>query len=123
MSIYYEGKPCRRCGNTKRYKSTRACIPCTKMHTDARLTPELNTKYALKRKYNMTVEERDVLVKEHDGKCAICESAVKLNIDHDHATGKVRGLLCHSCNVSLGHFRDDVQLLEKAITYLRSSQE
>jgi hypothetical protein len=55
--------------------------------------------------------------------CEICgkrpESIARLRIDHDHLTGKVRGLLCSNCNVGLGMFDDDPELLEQAAEYLR----
>ena len=60
----------------------------------------------------------NTLFTTQNGQCAICKRSAPLNIDHDHATGKVRGLLCHGCNVSLGHFRDEPALLESAIAYL-----
>jgi hypothetical protein len=41
-----------------------------------------------------------------------------LHVDHNHMTGKVRGLLCHHCNVGIGHFEDNIVLLSNAITYL-----
>jgi hypothetical protein len=50
--------------------------------------------------------------------CAICQGDHKLNIDHDHETGKVRGLLCTSCNVALGAFKDDIESLYRAIRYM-----
>ena len=58
-----------------------------------------------------------------DGRCAICERDVceiprGLYIDHDHKTGKVRGLLCDRCNMSLGGFKDNVIILQNAINYL-----
>lgn len=58
------------------------------------------------------------------GVCAICGADGPggrggWHRDHDHATGKWRDLLCHYCNVGLGHFQDDPELLEKAATYLR----
>lgn len=121
MSIYYIGKPCYRCKNTTRYRSTRTCIVCAKMHNNSYLTPERRRKYSLKSKYNLTPTEHDALISEQNSKCAICEDTTKLHIDHDHRTGVVRGLLCHSCNVSLGHFRDNIQILEKAIKYLLSA--
>lgn len=51
--------------------------------------------------------------------CMICGKAEKLVVDHDHETGKVRGLLCNHCNRGLGHFRDNTQFLEDAIKYLK----
>jgi hypothetical protein len=55
------------------------------------------------------------------GKCGICGSVSngkRLAIDHDHETGRVRGLLCQQCNTALGLFKDQVELLKKAIDYL-----
>ena len=60
------------------------------------------------------------------GKCEICLGVQSRNknkneqlcIDHDHATGRVRGVLCHSCNAALGLFKDSLPLLKRAIAYL-----
>lgn len=53
--------------------------------------------------------------------CVICGSKEKLVVDHDHKTGKIRGLLCNHCNRGLGHFKDDPMLLEFAAQYLYAS--
>ena len=55
--------------------------------------------------------------------CVICGDATKLVVDHDHTTGKVRGMLCNHCNRGLGHFRDDPTLVEFAAQYLYASAD
>jgi hypothetical protein len=75
-------------------------------------------------KYGMTVEEYEAMLEAQSYCCAICDAEEwttrdgSLNTDHDHKTNVVRGLLCHSCNVGLGHFRDDPELLQAAAKYL-----
>jgi hypothetical protein len=73
--------------------------------------------------FNMTVDKYMSMFEQQDGKCAICgieRNGGKRNfcIDHDHKTGNVRGLLCHSCNVSVGLMKDSPYLLRKAAEYL-----
>lgn len=53
--------------------------------------------------------------------CAICGSSDKLVVDHDHNTMKIRGVLCHYCNIGLGLFKDNPELLSTAIEYLKKS--
>lgn len=78
------------------------------------------------REYKLTTDEWDALYDKQLGRCAVClltlAEAKKVCVDHDHETGKVRGLLCHGCNVGLGHFFDDVASLQRAITYLLEHQ-
>lgn len=64
-----------------------------------------------------------VSLKESTAECVICGSAEKLVVDHDHATGHIRGMLCNHCNRGLGHFRDDPMLLEFARVYILSSRQ
>lgn len=75
--------------------------------------------------YGLTPESYDALLAAQGGVCAICGRAGSewdvgrsLHVDHDHATNVVRGLLCHTCNVGLGSFADDIDWLARAITYL-----
>ncbi len=76
----------------------------------------------LKRKYNLTPEQYLTMLKNQNGVCAICgkqEKNRRLAVDHCHKTGKIRGLLCALCNTAIGKFNDDVNLLTKAIKYLK----
>lgn len=81
----------------------------------------------LRRDYGITLDDYEVMLKSQDGVCAICgdppkggkTSSKNLHVDHDHETGKVRGLLCNNCNLGVGKFRDDPLLMEKAASYMR----
>ena len=74
----------------------------------------------------MTVDDYIELFERQDGKCAICGTdkpdlkGKNFRVDHDHETGKVRGLLCHNCNVSVGLMKESPSLLRKAAEYLES---
>jgi hypothetical protein len=81
-------------------------------------------RHHLSKEYGLTVEGYESAVSSVGGACEICGEACRtggrLSVDHAHATGDLRGLLCRACNSGLGHFRDDVALLKKAITYLKN---
>jgi len=62
-------------------------------------------------------------MKTTTAECVICGDAGPLVVDHDHVTGKVRGMLCNHCNRGLGHFRDDPMRLEFARVYLLSAAD
>lgn len=78
----------------------------------------------LKKKYGVTPEWYETTMISQNEKCAICgndkpdKRSNKLFIDHNHVTGKVRGLLCSLCNTGLGNFKDNQLLLKNAIKYL-----
>jgi hypothetical protein len=82
-----------------------------------------NNRASAIRRMRVTPEEFDRLNTEQKGVCRICgrpnENGKRLFIDHDHETGKVRGLTCDRCNTGLGMFRDNPILLEAAAAYLR----
>lgn len=76
----------------------------------------------LKAKFNLTSEQYELLLSTQSGVCGICEEKCSvrsfLSVDHDHATGRIRGLLCSACNMALGGFKDSRDLLNKAILWL-----
>lgn len=87
---------------------------------------DLYEKYVLKRRYGLTMEELKELINSQNGYCYICgrhESSFKgkrrLHLDHCHKTGKVRKLLCIRCNNALGFLDDNIERLEKCISYLK----
>lgn len=102
------------------------CRQCQSSRTKASPNYKGNLRKAqLKSFYGITPEIYSDLFDLQNGVCAICGSDESesmrehLCVDHDHSTGVVRGLLCHSCNIGLGKFKDDSELLKKAIIYLQ----
>lgn len=79
--------------------------------------------------FGLTPADYDAMLEAQGGVCAICErperaerdgKPMRLSVDHCHATGRVRGLLCHACNRSLGLFGEDVELMADAVRYLEA---
>lgn len=74
--------------------------------------------------YGLTLEDYDRMLKEQEYKCCVCgieekyATKQRFHVDHDHETGKVRGLLCGHCNKGLGLFRDSSSFLKNAAKYL-----
>ncbi|MGY1745892.1 endonuclease VII domain-containing protein [Blastococcus sp. SYSU D00695] len=79
--------------------------------------------YHLKRRYGITAAEADAMAAEQGGLCGICRAAPAAHVDHDHATGRVRQLLCFNCNGGLGQFRDDPRVLREAARYVERHGE
>lgn len=87
--------------------------------------PSMMRRYNLN-KYGITEEIYSDMLAAQNHKCKICgcsdmtsNRGNKLHIDHDHSTGKVRGLLCAKCNTGLGAFKDNIAVLYEAISYLQ----
>lgn len=109
------------------------CRPCTNKHraeyrkAKIKADPDHYKNLKLKERYGISFEDRASLATEQDNKCKICltsEASSKrgvLCVDHCHATGEVRGLLCDLCNKALGHFRDNPTLLKVGIAYLTNN--
>lgn len=80
--------------------------------------------YDLMRKYGLKVEDYDAMLKQQNGGCAVCGSSSSglsdtraLAIDHNHQTGKIRGVLCHPCNRALGLLREDEKIIMSLLKY------
>lgn len=82
----------------------------------------------LKNNFGISLEEYDLILKNQNGKCAICNKTEGekrngktkyLAVDHCHKTGRIRGLLCGKCNKALGLLEDNMAIINKAIDYLQ----
>lgn len=78
---------------------------------------------SLRRLYGITLDQYNAKAAEQGGRCGLCgrapETDRRMHVDHDHATGKIRDLLCHHCNLLLGNAQDSVDRLQLAIAYLQ----
>lgn len=75
----------------------------------------------LGRAYGLTETERDLLIASQGGVCCICLAAPPAHVDHSHETGRVRGVLCFSCNAALGQFKDQPEVIRRAAAYVEGN--
>ncbi|KKL66251.1 hypothetical protein LCGC14_2146860 [marine sediment metagenome] len=135
-------KTCR-CGNvvTSKHHQTKCnkCLAAYKkeMYVKQKLKdPEFfkrrDRKYHLKHQCGITLEEYEAMAEQQFHRCAICGDyetrsnrggILNLNVDHDHKTGKIRGLLCNRCNRVLGMVKDDQTVLTEMKNYLGDKNE
>jgi len=111
------------------------CKPCEaimqrlKNKLDPSNTAKIIRRSRLKTKYGLTIAQYELMLESQGKKCAICETETPggrcgnagpvFAVDHCHATGRIRGLLCNSCNTALGGFKDNQLYLCRAIEYLK----
>lgn len=100
------------------------CLPCHNARGKASVEKVGGSRtYHLKRRYGITAEDADAMLEAQGGVCAICLVATASHVDHDHATGKVRELLCFNCNGGLGQFKDDPDVLRAAAEYVERHRD
>jgi len=105
-------------------QKTNICISCGREANKQYDTKDKQKNRALKSSFNISLEDYKQMLHEQNYKCAICNTETSsgkgsFHVDHCHTTGKIRGLLCHYCNVGLGNFKDNSEILKKAIKYLK----
>jgi hypothetical protein len=83
---------------------------------------ESSARSKLKSRFGISIEQYNIKSESQGNVCDICKlpcrTGAKLSVDHDHTTGKIRNLLCRSCNLGIGNFLDNKELLKEAINYL-----
>lgn len=90
------------------------CKPCLR-----KKTAKTKRAYRLKTAFGLTAEAYDAMRRDQRNCCQICKKAFEwLAVDHDHVTGKIRGLLCRGCNGVLGMLNEDPHIFQEAINYL-----
>lgn len=110
-------------------KERRPCAVCEepigknrKNYCSEKCQKEGKRRIHLRNRYGLESEDILTLLESQQNKCPIClEDLIKFNIDHDHKTGAVRGILCHKCNPGLGLFDDHIETLKRAIRYLEGT--
>jgi DNA repair exonuclease SbcCD ATPase subunit len=113
---------------TKKCKFKSRCKKCQVVMRDKTKHNKGVLKSRLKILYNLSVDDFNNLMIQQGNCCKICgkhrdTQAKRLHVDHDHITGKVRGLLCSACNQALGLFKDDIAVLKSAIKYLNEAND
>lgn len=143
FDILKSGNKCYRCKICTKQKQTKAryaralkkgkvIIPRLTQYNHLKKKERLNG-YRILYKYKLPLDEYKKMLEIQNNLCFICKlpetrklpksnEIRSLTIDHNHNTGKVRGLLCHHCNVGIGHFDDNIDLLQSAIDYLKKHQ-
>jgi len=114
---------CKQCSDKIHSEYVKDNISKVREYSRNSYNPEKVRKQHLKRYYGLESKQYDDLFLKQNGSCAICGTHQKdikmaLNVDHNHNTGEVRGLLCHSCNRGIGLLKDSKDILKNAIGYL-----
>jgi len=132
---YTSGTPCKLCGSYEKYVSSMGCVPCNIARNRPKLdvliaarkapayNPEKRRRNLLRHGYNISVPQYEALLAEQHGCCAICGTDAcatgrHFAVDHDHTTGRIRGLLCVNCNQGIGKFKEQTDIMKRAIEYL-----
>jgi hypothetical protein len=131
---------CKKCsallpfGKTTKFQYCANCYPDFKREYDRqrrlqnlKKDPDFDRRRDLKKHYGISLEDYEFLFHSQGAKCAICKSTKPKgkgwHIDHDHKSGQIRGILCHYCNLGIGHFKDNERAIRSAIEYLNTWEQ
>lgn len=121
----YSGLRCEACGHDERYTANNGCAHCDRKRKRDRYAanPEHFRQAERKTRYGIEPAEFDALWVRQSGLCAICSEGLTRGVrgfalDHEHSTGRVRGLLCPPCNTGIGLLREDPAIFTAAVAYL-----
>lgn len=110
-------RKCSKCGRI---------LPETYFAANTRHCKVCRRDYDWQYRYGIHPEQYFAMYKEQNGKCKICGCELPdgeyLHVDHDKKTGEVRGLLCSKCNKAIGLFKEEPEVMKKAIKYLKEKQ-
>jgi hypothetical protein len=106
------------------------CIPCDREKARKKRieNPDYQRAFDLRGKFGISIAEYDSMLAAQGERCGICqrhqsELSRRLAVDHNHSTGRVRGLLCNACNTSLGKLREDPEIINKMLEYISKHSE
>jgi len=122
---YFTGKPCKRGHLSVRFTKNNQCKECLQEYAK-----QHQTRLHLKKRFDLTEKEYELMLEAQNGVCAICKEEEKiidgqskkkkpLSVDHCHNTGRIRGLLCTACNTGIGLLRHEPYILKAAAEYCR----
>ncbi len=119
---------CKLCdaGAQKRYRESHREILNERRRKQTANDPKINRNYNLRQKYGITLGQWESLFDSQNRVCKICKTDQPKGrgwqTDHDHSTGKIRGILCHSCNSLIGHSMENENIMLSAIQYLKDTK-
>ncbi len=145
---FLDDSPCAKGHISEKYSNPKRCVQCVRENSKKwhdsnhkkiikghsqyyHKNKDKFREYSLLKLYKITSKDYKIMLENQNNVCAICEkpeTALKngkvksFAIDHDHLTGKIRGLLCSKCNRGIGYFKDSKILLSNAIEYLEKNK-
>ncbi len=106
------------------YRKANASAISTQKKAKYKKDPSVERNRLLKYWYGITLADYEEFLRKQNGACAICKNTYDytLHVDHNHTTGEIRGLLCHNCNMAIGHLQDSSELARATALYIDTTR-